>query len=277
MRKRFAYFLIVALLAVLLHAAIVPAKAALTFDGTDDFSSLTSGAGVLDVSVRSISYWVFVPSNIASAQIAFVTGTNAAVVLDSVQLGAQATSGWRPQYIHRWGNSATWRYATDVSINAWHHVIIVYDRTNINNDPIFYLDGSLVTTTDVVTPTGSITTGQDQYRFGGNFAGASDVNATIAEFAMWNRALNADEAMGLGNPNDAYAPTFYPNGLIFYTPFLRNDGTTTRELRNGLNGTISGNPTVSTHPRIKYPFHSTTELRYLRRRPNGFGNLSLAA
>lgn len=229
---------------------------ALTFDGANDNTSLATGAGVVDTAARSIGVWVNLPTD-PVAMALFTTGLSLASgqqqdVLNAITPG---TAGFRVRYSYAWNAGATnavWEYQTDVSLNAWHHLLITYDRGSTTNDPLIYVDGVSVTVTETVAPTGTARTGAAAYRLGENVAGGADLNGTLAELGYWNRALSADEARGLGTPGKAFAPSCYPRGLVLYKPLIR-DATTTRELRNGLNGTISGGPTVAAHPRIIYP------------------------
>ena len=77
----------------------------------------------------------------------------------------------------------------------------------------------------------------------------------IAETALWNRVLSADEIQSLGR---GYAPSFFPDGLVQYLPLT---GQTAPEPRTGSGSTTEGTVTEATkssHPDImRYPVSRT--------------------
>jgi len=70
-------------------------------------------------------------------------------------------------------------------------------------------------------------------------------NDSIAEMAFWTRELTAAEVLSLSK---GYAPSFYPNGLLFYAPLIRN----IKDTKNNFPLTVSGTA-ASAHPKIIYP------------------------
>lgn len=73
-------------------------------------------------------------------------------------------------------------------------------------------------------------------------------NGSLAEAAIWNRVLSADEIRALGR---GFAPAFFPRGRVFYSPI---DGRRSSEinLSTGVAGTVSG-ATYMVHPPMIYP------------------------
>lgn len=58
------------------------------------------------------------------------------------------------------GGANSWGFwsspAQSVTLNAWHHVAVVYNKNSAANNATIYLDGSAVTTTRVDNPTGTM-------------------------------------------------------------------------------------------------------------------------
>lgn len=92
---------------------------------------------------------------------------------------------------------------------------------------------------DGVTPTGIY--------FGARFDLESTrfYSGNIAEFAIWNRALNTAEMEGI---IDGMSPNFYIRGLQFYMPMMREY----IEYQSRATVTNHGS-TVGVHPRVFYP------------------------
>lgn len=80
----------------------------------------------------------------------------------------------------------------------------------------------------------------------GNGGTLNDMDGDIAELAVWNRRLTADEHAMLGAK--LLSPLFIPSGLLFYLPMIRD----IKDLRSATALTVNGT-TVSDHPRIIYP------------------------
>ncbi len=153
-------------------------------------------------------------------------------------------------YRREWSGSSTDWKITKPSLNAWHHILIVYDSGDVTNNAIIYVDGVSQTVTEANAPSGTPNTNSSAYLLGNRKAPTDLFNRTwdgrLCEWAVWNRLLTADEAAILGK---GFSPLFIPDGLIRYSPLIRslND-----RLDNGAQ-TVNGTPTVIAHPPIIYP------------------------
>lgn len=71
--------------------------------------------------------------------------------------------------------SGGWGYwntaANTASLNAWHHVAVVYNKASSANDPVFYIDGNLVTSALLDVPSGTMVSDGAQTLRSGNSAG----------------------------------------------------------------------------------------------------------
>lgn len=74
----------------------------------------------------------------------------------------------------------------------------------------------------------------------------------LAEAALWNRVLSADEIASLGR---GFAPAFFPRGRVFYSPV---PGRSSPEMNwaGTTHGTVSGAVYLE-HPRVIYPSSNT--------------------
>ena len=136
------------------------------------------------------------------------------------------------------------------SLNAWHHILVVYDSSDVANDPTIYVDGVSQTLTEESTPVGAANTNTSAYLIGNRNHPTGGYNRTwdgrLCEWAVWDRLLTQAEATILAQK---FSPLFIPNGLIRYSELVRelND-----RLDNGAQ-TVNETPTVIEHPAIIYP------------------------
>jgi hypothetical protein len=125
-----------------------------------------------------------------------------------IDKNAGGTQGW--QFMVN-GNNAAYFYKgrsttggswqspnSSIALNEWVHIIMSYDRTNVANDAVFYLNGELVATTEVNTPVG--TPGDDSitsFVIGGRTNGANSFDGLIDDVRVYNRMFTAEDAMKL--------------------------------------------------------------------------------
>jgi hypothetical protein len=132
------------------------------------------------------------------------------------------------------------------SADAWHNIVVTYDGGSTGNNPIVYVDGSSVTVTTVTAPAGTLdTSNADAYWLGNRQAdSARNWAGQLAEFAVWNRILNAAEARGLGF---GFSPLAYRGGLASYIDLIRD----LRDVK--LAAPTASGTTVFVHPRTIRP------------------------
>lgn len=58
-----------------------------------------------------------------------------------------------------------------LTLNAWHHVAVIYDEDDVANDPIFYVNGVVDANTEVTTPVGTANTDAGQNLYVGSRSG----------------------------------------------------------------------------------------------------------
>jgi hypothetical protein len=194
-----------------------------------------------------------------------LTGTNYSVVawmrpatvsdgLSHVAVGWRSTSASNPitlqidhvdtqaRFIVRdgSGNIANSTLSSSIALNTWHCVV----GTRSGNTAQVYVDGVAGASSTVTL--GTITT--NSLNIGAVVNGSATrvqyFSGHLAEVAIWNATLTADEALALGR---GVPPILVrPQSLVFWVPLVRD----IRDLRNGTSLTASGAATVVDHPRI---------------------------
>lgn len=140
-------------------------------------------------------------------------------------------------------------YGSLGSFGTLHHVAVTYNSSSTTNDPILYLDAAAQTLAAYdINPIGTINSDGTNLMIGATSSGSGDYDGLIAEVAVWNRVLSADEIAIL---SDAFSPAFIPNGLVFYAPLMGNYSPEI-DLRYGTTGSFTGTAKAN-HPRIIYP------------------------
>ena len=213
------------------------------FDGTNDRIDNTTADGVagIDVDTYSVSFW-YIRNDAPVSETFFFFGTGASSGGKCGFLWLSGTLTLRQEYSTDRGD---WTIA-DPSQDAWHNIVITFDRTNDTTDPIIYVDGTSVTVTQADAPNGTRSGGEDNLALGEVMAGSSDLDATMAEFAFWDVVLTAGEAATLGA---RYSPLFVrPSNRVLYIPLIRE----VVELEQGIALTLAGASVVA-HPSIIYP------------------------
>ena len=131
---------------------------------------------------------------------------------------------------------------------VWTHNLIVYDGGSTTNTPTWYVNGSAVSVSTLVTPVGTpFNPPTEALVLGNRPAGDRVFDGRFAEFAIWNRLLTAAEAVGLGLRG--MSPLAYSNGLVEYIPMVRNPFSR----KNSGAFTAVGPPLPQPHPRVIYP------------------------
>lgn len=210
-----------------------------SFDGTAN-AKLTLGSAVYATYPFTMAAWAY-PTNdaITSSVITQSGSVNGNYVLLDVS-GTEAGDPFRClayDGANIWGTSQT-----GVTFNAWNHFCGVF--TNASTI-VGYLNGVAGSTVGAGSPTPTVnTTGV------GAFNGLNNHSGNIAEAAIWNVALTADERAMLAA---GFSPLFVrPSALVAYWPLI---GRFSPEIpRKGTAELTVGNGVgVADHPRIIYP------------------------
>ncbi len=93
------------------------------------------------------------------------------------------------------GDDGRWRTtATEVTINVWSHITVTYNASSADNNAIFYVNGSVVTSGETFTPTLTRTSDTGSDLIIGNRSGDDKTfDGTIDEVRLYTRILGSTE------------------------------------------------------------------------------------
>ena len=136
---------------------------------------------------------------------------------------------------------------TSVAANTWYHVLMVKNGTGAGALKLYVngsTEGASTSNVSLVSNTADLVIGYQ------NVSVTSEIwSGSLAEFAIWNAALDGTDASTLAGGKSAFFVK--PSNLAFYAPFLGVDSPE-RDVINGNNGTLTGT-SQATHPTIVYP------------------------
>jgi hypothetical protein len=154
----------------------------------------------------------------------------------------------------RWyGTTGTNDYQFDntLDLDAWVHLLLVWDRDNPNTDAVCYKNGVNQGTPDFVGETISgKRTGMDTLVLGNVLRGAANAwQGALAEFTMYDGLLGQAEATALSSGN--YSPFEVEPSAIAFCSSLYNENTGARDLVSGVAPTEYGTCLTMPHPPIQ--------------------------
>lgn len=144
------------------------------------------------------------------------------------------------------GGASRWTIPTSlVPADTWCHFAITYDSSSAANDPVICIDGVVHGVTAAARGSGTASVNSDAYVVGNRANdGARNWDGLLAEWAVWDRILSADDIAALAK---GFSPAFFPASLVSHMPLVRDN---VDELRAA--PTLTGTA-VQPHPSILYP------------------------
>jgi hypothetical protein len=163
----------------------------LTFDGANDYVSISSGASSINSFNISVGCWLF-QNNIHTSNV-FSEIKTLVQVGNAGDIGSSSCF-----YLHLRGSNAFFRYQAGVNIaqvspgiaqeaNTWHY----YTGVSNNSSILLYRDGVLVGSTPYTISFSSL--GNTNVDIGKTGGFNSYINGNIAQVSIYNRALTAAE------------------------------------------------------------------------------------
>lgn len=137
---------------------------AIQFDGVDDYAVAPIGEITNDIFSNggTVSAWIY-PTGWGGGGSGRIISKGSTTTDDEVW--TLTVSSWSSNgnnvFFKRKHSSQTGYWQTpngSMTLNAWHHVAVVYDDSSLSNDPIIYIDGVAQTLTKTWTPAGTPTT-----------------------------------------------------------------------------------------------------------------------
>lgn len=200
-------------------------NSAYTFNGSSDYIDLYSTTNILNtingLQQFSVSYWAFIPTNSTGCIWGHWSNNSGGVGINC---------GLKSSFVNGVGFSASnysgcceFVQTSFTAFNAWSHVVVVFDSTQILNSDIIktYVNGQIISYSPggiANTPLGNGTSlfigrrNIDFNNFGDYFLGSVD------EIGIWNRALNQQEITDLSNSTTLGLYEYTQNNLFSAYP-----------------------------------------------------------
>ena len=150
--------------------------------------------------------------------------------------------------------TGAWVINTIQSTSIDYNLIITYNNSSVNNDPIFYLNGTPVAITEAATPVGAVVAETNPLEIGYDSATAnSTFVGKIQDNRLYNRILTQADATTLSTPSNR-CKYVVPNGLVFWAKMdgatglsvfdgvALSSANTITDVIGGTEGTPSGSP-----------------------------------
>lgn len=128
--------------------------------------------------------------------------------------------------------------ANSIDFNKWQHVAIVYDSSSATNEPLFYINGILSTTTETINPAGSHVSDSTDTLYMGAFGGGTQTyDGKIDDVRIYNYVRSPAQI----------AWDYNRGGPVGHWKFDECQGTTAYDSSgNGLHGTIAAGAAPNT-------------------------------
>ena len=229
-----------------------------TFDGTNDQIAFGSGSEIDALSAFTAVALVRITGNVTTERqvVTKMRSPDHQGKMYIAALGDGTTNNQILAVVSRGpGTDATSISAANVlAVDTWKVIVTTFDGTNAVNIYSCSL-GGVLTETSYVSQTAGSGALVDDSSATLRVAARDPLDATffaggLAECAIWNRVLTADEMRALGK---GFAPAFFPRGRVFYCPITGRYST-----EPNWAGTAHGTVTEASyleHPRVIYPTH----------------------
>ena len=165
---------------------------ALDFDGTNDDINAGSGASLDDIVVKTITAWIRIDSPVSAPYVEIMTKDAGCSGLTSWYFYVDTSMRLRHDHCPN-GGTGDWSTTETLNVGQWYHVAMVYDRSSLTNDTIFYIDGVAATVTENSAPTGSNTSDGSADLLIGADGGGNNFDGAMDDIRIYNRALSAAE------------------------------------------------------------------------------------
>lgn len=142
------------------------------------------------------------------------------------------------QFQHQFAPTAgDWRTPIkSVVLSSVQQFAVTYDNTNVANDPIFYINGSLVTTTEVTAPIGAASNDAGSLIIGNRAALDRTAYMNLYEYLYFNDILTESDVNNLYHGN--IAPTAYSSLRIWHDYRLGHSTDLSGYNNNGISSNV---------------------------------------
>lgn len=213
----------------------------------------TAPSGVVGLTSKSVLIWYYHVGNLNSGTV-YTINDGSGSDSDEYNLfvqpaGANTTFDYLAAFS---GTDGVWRITTGfLTTSTLFHIAVTYNGSATTNDPVFYVNGSSVSLTELSTPTGTINTGTstDLYLGSNGIVSTVNPNGRVLSFCIYNRILSASEITDAFNSKLAiptwrglvFAPQLWQRGEVGEGGTLTSSHTIADAVSGAL-GTPSGSP-----------------------------------
>jgi chitodextrinase len=172
---------------------------ALNFNGVSNIVTVGSPSVLTNLARYTIAAWIK-PRSFGEASLGrIVNKRNSGTAGWTLFLTSQGSAFFRQTFSTTSGAWSTSNNA--VTLGGWQHVALTYDNSSAANRPVFYLNGTRVTTTAKTAPAGSVTSDAASPLTIGNTATLDRTfDGGIDDVRIYNRILSAAEVGALVVP-----------------------------------------------------------------------------
>ncbi len=230
---------------------------AMSFDGVDDYVSMGVAPPLTNIANMTTCIWVN-PTGATDGSLISkddsATGWN---------LVGNSTSIQSVTFYKGWSGGVgygEWRTADGtLPNNRWTHVCVTYSNSSTANDPIFYIDGTVVSATEVNAPSGTVTDDSTFNAVIGSYGPGMGAffDGRLDEVRVYNRIFTAAEIKNLYDRSaadktntgagQAQGGSDLAAGLALYWPLDDGSGTNADDKSaNANDGTLTNGPTWTT-------------------------------
>lgn len=229
-------------------------------DASTDKIAVANYAAINNLTTLTIACWIYRDA---------AGGGGLGRIVDKNQDAGAGAGGWHLycntsaghhvfDYV-RWDTLiGSWRWDA-APVDTLYHLAITYDAGSTSNDPIFYVDGSPVSVTEVQNPSGSLASETTLLTIGNRDDNLRNFGGGIAELGIWNRVLSAGEIEDLATGSPPQSPACVPSGLVLY--MLTNEPDSPEPNfapgQSAQTGTVTGTTVIGDPPAVDYCLPST--------------------
>lgn len=157
-----------------------------SWDGVDDTATCGSDSSLDDITYLSVEMWFLRKGYGAN---------NGGRHINKERWYVSCPGSTRLSFTRSANTAGVWLSPTNSILNdQWYHAVVTFDASNINNKPIFYINGEMVATTTTTQSAGSFTSDASDNLYIGNSAGANRTfNGLMGIQRVYKRILTPAE------------------------------------------------------------------------------------
>jgi hypothetical protein len=212
MRKEIGLWIVVIVLLVSVCFGTRQETMAIRFTNVDNQKVAFGDIGA-NINPKTISFWIYINSS-PDVEEWFSKGAKWFLYYSSFNKRLGFTQSFAT-------SSGYWVTDTNSIVDSTnYHIVISYDNSSYLNNPVFYINGALVNSTEITTPSSEAVSSDSGISFSigeSSNTGVKSPDGRITGFRIYNRILTAAEVLTIYNSRGA---DNIRNGLVF-CPFLK--------------------------------------------------------